>query len=384
MKYPAELDQWIVKYLQDKLDAASKEKLNTWLEESPENRELFQRLCSEEHWKEGVRKMASFDENRAWRAVLAKSGRVDRGVWRYWAGAAAVAVLLISIGVVMRLELPRREEVAQTIVQKSGIRLKVANGESFQLDSVQYIETAGMMVKNSGRQLVIEEIEEAEAGKPVEWNTIEVPQGSDYSLVLSDGTSIFLNAETTLRFPNGFGKSGNREVWMDGEGYFEVARDVKRPFIVHSSEVSVKVLGTAFNVMAYRRMPTLQVTLVNGKVEIEEKEGGNKMMLEPGVQAIYCKQGRTLEKKAVEVDYYTAWHEGIFAFRESTLEEVLETLGRWYGFEVFFQNAEVRDYVYTGKIKRHSTLREVLNHFSLTDEFDFEIRDRTVIIKTKS
>lgn len=379
MKYPKDLDRWIAKYLQDQIDKEEINKLNAWRKNSHENERLFRRLCSDSLWRLGVKEISSFDEEEGWKSVLEKTRKHRTLRWRKWSSVVAAVLVLIGCGMLTWWKMPKAGEGISLLETKNAIRLNLASGKSFLLDSVRQIENGKTVMKNSGRQLVVETVESSK--QEIEWNTIEVPRGTEYSLVLSDGTEIFLNAETVLRFPDQFKSDRKREIWLTGEAYFKVRRDTCRPFIVHSGGTEVRVLGTVFNVMAYENMPELQVTLLSGKVEVEENLNRTSVVLAPGEQAVYDKNERTLEEKVVDVSYYSAWHEGLFAFRETPLTQVMEILARWYDFEVFFQNTQARDFVYTGKIKRHATLQEVLNRFRQTREFDFEIKGKTVIIK---
>lgn len=380
MKYPNDLDRWIVMYLQGRLNEEDRIKLQSWRSASLENEALFQQLCSEPLWRQGIKEMASYDEEKGWEEVLEKSrAKKGRSLWKKWYGVAAAILVLLGTGMLAWWSMPKSVDVPVTAEVKNVVRLNVATGRSFLLDSVRHIETGRTMMKNTGKQLVVKPITTEK--KEIEWNTIEVPRGTEYSLMLSDGTEIYLNAETILRFPDQFREEGNREVWIKGEAYFKVARDAGHPFVVHTGSASVQVLGTVFNVMAYENMPELQVTLISGKVEVEANTGRQTVVLVPGEQAVYNKQQKTLCGKTVDVSYYTAWHEGMFAFRETPLSQVMETLSRWYDFEVFFQNQQARDFVYTGKIKRHATLKEVLENFRQMGEFDFVISGKTVIIK---
>lgn len=379
MKYLRELDQWIAAYLLGQLDEADKIRLDSWRQASSEHEKLFQRLCSKSHWQQGIKEIASFDTEKDWKKVVEKTRRYKTIQWRKWSGVAAVVLILLGAGITAWFRMPETTHITATTGTKNTIRLNTASGESFLLDSVKCIETGKTVMKNSGKRLLVQTSDIQE--KDIEWNTIEIPRGADYMLILDDGTEIFLNAETVLRFPNQFKNKGNREVWLKGEAYFKVQRDSLRPFIVHSEETSVRVLGTVFNIMAYPNVPELQVTLLSGKVEVEENAKGTKVTLKPGEQAVYNKQQKKLGERTVDVSYYTAWHEKMFAFRDCPLVQVMEILARWYDVEVFFQNTQARDYIYTGKIKRYASLKEVLDNFRETREFDFEIHGKTVIIK---
>lgn len=379
MGYPDKLDEWIAGYLRDNLADEDRRRLDGWRSESVDNERLFERLCDEGRWSEAMVRMAAWDKEKGWQAVLAKSNARRRSVWRRWSGVAAGVMLLVGAGCLWHYRGAGDEPVVAVGTHRGGVQLSTASGLSFALDTMRDIQVDRLVLENDGKQLVVRPSEAAD--EEIGWNTVDVPRGSDYSLILADGTEIFLNAETTLRFPDRFEEGKNREVWVTGEAYFKVQRDDGRPFIVHTPETSVRVLGTVFNVMAYADVAEQQITLVSGKVEVADNEAAETMVLTPGLQAVYDKELRSLEGREVDVSYYTAWHEGLFAFRECRLVEVMETLARWYDFEVFFQHPELRDLVYTGKVERHATLSEVLGHFRQTGEFEYEIKGKTVVVK---
>lgn len=377
--------------------------LENWRNASPQNEELFHRLCSEPLWRQGISRMASFDDEKGWEKVMQKARRnlnptpVPSRSWKKWWGVAAAVLLCLGGGTLAWLKMADTVRDVTIVGAKDAIRLNTDAGQAFLLDSAGRIEMGKTVMENTGRQLRVYTAEtsgaadvsgtapssetSAPAEAPLRWNTLETPRGADYSLILSDGSEIFLNAETVLRFPDCFRSSGNREVWVKGEAYFKIRRDTSRPFIVHSGRTSVRVLGTEFNVMAYTGDTEWQVTLLSGKVEVANRATGDAVLLHPGLQAVYDRQQQTLRRRKVDVSYYTAWHNGIFAFRETPLRQVMETLARWYDFDIFFRNKQAEEYIYTGKIKRHATLREVLENFRQTREFDIEINGKTVIIK---
>lgn len=379
MKYPRDLDRWIAMYLQGRIGKEENDKLNAWRKDSPENERLFQRLSSKTLWRLGVTEISSYDENVGWKAVLAKTKKQRWIQWKRWSSIAAAVVVLLGAGTLGWVKISKERNIVPVMETKNAIRLNLASGKTYLLDSIKHIQTGKTMMRNSGKRLVVKP-QQSEI-QQIEWSTVEVPRGTEYSLVLSDGSEIYLNSETVLRFPDQFSKEGKREIWLNGEAYFKVRRDTCRPFIVHSGGMSIEVLGTVFNVMAYENMPELQVTLVSGKVQVDERLNGGSVVLKPGEQAVYDKNQQTLKEQEVDVSYYIAWHEGLFAFRETPLMQVIETLARWYDFEAFYQNTQARELKFTGKIKRHSTLKEVLESFRQTREFDFEINGKTLIIK---
>ena len=205
------------------------------------------------------------------------------------------------------------------------------------------------------------------------FNTITIPRSGEYKLVLSDGTKVWLNSDSKLEFPNTF-VGDERRVKLAGEAYFEVAKNKAKPFRVEVDRVEVVVLGTSFNIHAYDE--AVKTTLVEGAVKLNV--AGKAYSLSPGFEANVDQGG----VKIVKSDVYEqiAWKDGRFVFREKRLEEVMSILSRWYDFEIFYQNAAVKDLHFTGNIPRHATINEVLKFLERTHLVHFSVVGRTVIV----
>ena len=382
MNYPKGLEQWIVEMLQGELDEEQRQKLESWLEEDPANRELLDKIREEKRWQGGIRQIAYFDDKMDWSAVLQTSLRRHRVIRIYRACVVAGIALLLSVGGLFLMQKPEKTQVIIARVQPHEVKLNTASGKSYSLDLAGDIITEETVLKSDGKKLMFEAREQAN-GK-VEWNTVDVPRGGTYNVELSDGTEVFLNAESILRFPNSFEEGTCREIWIDGEAYFKVKRDEAHPFVVHTGNIEVEVLGTEFNLMAYHQNPEEHVTLVRGKVKVRDCERRREVVLTPGVQAVFDKDREIMTSQKVDVGYYTAWMEDLFAFRETPFDEVMRILARWYDFEFFFQNPDVQDFIYSGKVARYATLNEVLDVFRQTGDLDFDVKDKVVIVRRVS
>ena len=382
MNYPKGLEQWIVEMLQGELDEEQRQKLESWLEEDPANRELLDKIREEKRWQGGIRQIAYFDDKMDWSAVLQTSFRRRRVIRMYRACAVAGIVLLLGVGGLFLMQKPEKTRVIIARVQPHEVKLNTASGKSYSLDLAGDIITEETVLKSDGKKLMFEAREQAN-GK-VEWNTVDVPRGGTYNVELSDGTEVFLNAESILRFPNSFEEGTCREIWIDGEAYFKVKRDEAHPFVVHTGNIEVEVLGTEFNLMAYHQNPEEHVTLVRVKVKVRDCERRGEVVLTPGVQAVFDKDREIMTSQKVDVGYYTAWMEDLFAFRETPFDEVMRILARWYDFEFFFQNPDVQDFIYSGKVARYATLNEVLDVFRQTGDLDFDVKDKVVIVRRVS
>lgn len=385
IKYPEGLDKLIVKFVSGELTNEEEQHLNMWRSESPENEKLFGNLINRENYKHAVFKMTRFDENEGWQSVERKVCHRKLRRWnKRWRVVAGI-VLLLGIGTFL-MRFPHEDELTlpQGKYQSSGVRLSRSSGEMYCLDTLRELNLENSRIRSDARHMVVKVSPLMDSIAEVGMNTIVVPRGAEYKLLLADGTEVWLNAETSLGFPDNFSGEKTRDVYLTGEAYFKVSPDSLHPFIVHSGQAYIKVLGTSFNVMSYADMDIQQTTLVDGRVRMGESTTGIEVGLLPGMQATFNKLTGEMEKKEVDVSYYIAWKNGEFAFREQRLEEVMETLSRWYGFEYFFQNSEAGDYVYTGKIARHKELKEILRNFRLTEELEFKVKENTVIIQTKN
>lgn len=214
----------------------------------------------------------------------------------------------------------------------------------------------------------------------VKYNTLVVPRGGEYVLVLSDNTVVHLNAASKLRYPVQFGE-GKREVYLEGEAFFDVSkRKVGSEFQVHTRQGQISVLGTSFNVRAYEDEQIEATTLISGKVKVHTPE--KELVIAPGEQCCADMSGG-LTKREVDVYPFIAWKEGIFAFDKQPLEEVMVVIGRWYNIDAQFETEQVRKILISGKIKRFSDFRNVIQLLEMTGNLEFKVDGKQVTVSRK-
>ena len=207
-------------------------------------------------------------------------------------------------------------------------------------------------------------------------NELIIPKGGEYQVVLADGTKVWLNSASRLIYPQSFmGKE--RRVVLSGEAFFDVAHDAERPFIVETSRMNVKVLGTRFNVNDYDDNEEVSTTLVNGSVEIFSG-GQQAFRLVPGEQA-YGKENE-LEKREVNVRLYTSWIDGKFLFNNTELEEIAKQISRWYDVEIFFSSENVKKVRFTGAIVKFKPLDDLVRMIESTSQVRFSVKGKTIVI----
>ena len=365
------------------------EEFRAWIK-TPEHRALFEeiRLYREAYMRRADAFRMDVEEEYRRFAGRTKRGR-GRALWR-WCGAAAasVAVLLAVWFFADRVEVEEKTlAAAETLVGRRTAELILASGERVELGgNALNIKTedgrriaADSCKRLSYREADVEGVMEEE---PV-YNTVRVPGGADYAVELADGTIVRLNCETELRYPVRFvGKE--RRVYLDGEAFFEVAKNAEMPFIVETKQMQVEVTGTQFDVKAYAEDETMQATLVEGGVEVCAYGAGSKpVALIPSQQYVLDVQTRQAEVKKVDVQLYTGWVEGMFVFKNQRLEDVMTMLARWYSVDVFYIGESVKDIRLSANLGRYEHIDTILDMIQITNKVDFMRKDNTIIIMKK-
>ena len=311
--------------------------------------------------------------------------RKSRRMTLRWSIAASI-ILLVGLFVGRTINEVRDMHEEQVLVKNvmqpgtSKAILMMADGKEVVLEQGQNLNillNERVRVATSSQGIVYEE-----HGKGMvteEYNKLTTPVGGEYSLVLSDGTKVFLNADSELKYPVEF-SDGKRIVDLKGEAYFEVHKDSLRPFIVRMNGAEVTVLGTSFNVNTYGDDGQIYTTLVNGSVRVASMKNKQEEILKPGMQSVMNVQSGLLTVRKVDVEPYVAWREGRFVFRAMTLDLIMRQLQRWYDFEVFYQNSELKDYEFRGVIKRDMDLDKVLSVIKATTNVDFEVKGKVITI----
>ena len=247
---------------------------------------------------------------------------------------------------------------------QEGAILTLADGSILVLDSLGNQSIAhqnGVSVTLRNQQLIYEE--DADEKKSVVYNTMTTPRGRQFCVVLADGSKAWLNASSAIRFPTSF-KEGQRQVELQGEAYFEVVKDTKRPFKVKvNDQATVEVLGTHFNIKAYGDEETMSTTLLEGVVRVINKN--ERIVLKPGEQAKVNNSQKIKIAKNVNIAEVMAWKNGLFNFNNAHLEEVMRQLSRWYDIEVVYPNG-IPNIYFVGDISRDLTFEDLLETLTKT------------------
>ena len=388
------LTDLLMKHLQGSLSDSEQELLSQWLLQSERNRLLFGSIHDEEQLRQLV---LLYDEEEAENNEALILSRIRQQIvdetpvrrislLRRWGWVAASVLLAVSIGGYL---LQQRKEAAPVakmeadiLPGREGAILTLADGSQVVLDSLGN----GVIATQNGKQVLLKNGELAYAGDAVSgevvYNNLSTPKGRQFQILLPDGTKVWLNAASSLRYPTAFSGS-NREVEVTGEVYFEVAKNANQPFIIHlNNQTKIQVLGTQFNVNAYSNEAAIRTTLVEGSIKIvsgASAEGAPSVVLNPGQQAqIDNARGGMKVMSNVDVDKVTAWKSGLFNFEDSGLEEVMRQVERWYDIEVVYEK-NIPDIRFGGKLSNDVSLSGLLRSLQ-ESEVHFRIEGRKLIV----
>ncbi|MCG8318534.1 MAG: FecR domain-containing protein [Cytophagales bacterium] len=312
-----------------------------------------------------------------------KKRRVVNTVMKY----AAVVTILLSLGYLYNLQdqidyteqnrlVPKEEPVTITLDDGSVKELTPTENKKIRKADGTLIGSQDHSKLTYSKTAKTEELV---------YNTLNVPYGKRFDVVLSDGTHIFLNSGTTLRYPVAFVRKEHRTVFLNGEAYFDVAKDAEHPFVVNTNGLDIKVLGTKFNVSHYAEDKGINTVLVEGSVELHKNDephgkDRNPLLLKPGFMARWDRVGNEIEVENVNTRLYTAWIEGKLVFRNTSFRRIRQTLERKYNVTIENRNKELEEQLFDATFDIE-TIDKVLESFSKSFAIDYSIIDNEVIIE---
>lgn len=384
------LSELIFKYLRGELTVEESLILQKWKEESRDNAELFESLINRQRIEEGLSAFNEASESKSRvRQKLENSlfqkpkPHIFKTTWfRY----AASIIILLGIGSYLWNKSSKIETQVSKIVQTDTVTkdilpggnraiLTLSDGRKIELtENTINISESGMNIQNTDGRLTYGK------AKQIVFNTMSVPRGGQYQVVLPDGTAVWLNSGSSLRYPTLFNGS-ERIVEISGEAYFEVAKDSRKPFKVKinlpgGEWEEVEVLGTHFNINAYYDEPVIKTTLFEGSVKVNRS--GRSSYIKPGQQSQSSPSDQIKIVDNANLEEVIAWKEGRFQFENADIHYVMRQLARWYDIEVSYsQNISKH---FDGTIPRDSNLLNVLNMLELTGEVNFKVEGKKVLV----
>lgn len=383
-----EIARLIAKQISGELDKEEQIRLENWRKESPENERLFKEIRNEENITANLRRRNSFNKDMGWE-------KVNEGIQKYHfrkrvlriCRYAAMLAMPLVIAALVTFQIINENRNDKTIAATELIlpgstkaTLTLDNGEIVDLTATKgerLEESDGTLIKIDSAALNYKHGANAADGK-IAYNKVSVPRGGEYKLVLSDGTKIHLNSMSSLRFPVSFG-SKTRQVELDGEAYFEVSK-TGQPFIVNTNGMDVEVLGTTFNLSAYKGEPR-QTTLVSGSVRVRTGNG-NSRIIKPSQQASIAPGANQIEVRTVDTAFYTSWIHGKIKFKDQRLEDIMKTLSRWYDMDIVYADKEAKNLRFGCYVNRYEEISPLLELLRNTGSVKIETKGKTIKIHT--
>nr|WP_299387861.1 FecR domain-containing protein [Allomuricauda sp.] len=370
----------ILKKLNNSLTEEEELIFDQWISESDTHKSYFEKVKASYSESPNV-----VDIRKGWEAINAKINS-PKGAVKYWKYvAAAVIIALLSLPFILNTEQPIEEipvavsddtiEIGTdkaTLTLEDGTKVPLEKGKSY----------ATQTLSSNGKQLVYKTQSEDEVKVPSQ-NTLTIPRGGQFYLVLADGTKVWLNSDTELRYPVAFLPDSPRKVELVyGEAYFEVSPSTQHNgshFLVGTQGQEVDVLGTEFNIKAFREDSYIETTLVNGAVAITD--GSIKRNLTPGLQSRLDKTTREIRIAPADVSNVISWKDGLFSFKNLPLSEIMRVLSRWYDVDIEILDESKGNITFNGVFNRNQELENILSIIENTNEAKLTTQGKTIMVE---
>jgi len=356
------------KYLSNEASEQEVQALFEWIEASAENKNQF--IAAKKAWV-----LTSLSTDLSIDTVSVIQMKPKNRI-RQYLQYAAVFLVFLGLGTSILLFNSKSENSKEIVLELGDGRLEYFSGKN---QTALLNDKGDLVAKKFPNEIIY-------FGKApdqeVIYNTLKVPYGKRFRLKLSDGTVVSLNSGTTFRYPEQFGINGNRNVYLTGEAFFEVAKDKTHPFIVHANQTDIEVLGTKFNVSAYPENPTVNSTLIEGSIRMSENANpSNAILLEPNQMATWLNNSKKMIIKEVDPTFYAAWTKGELAFNDTPFSTIAKIIQRTYDVEIINENSDLAKQNFTGTIKiSDSSVENILDLLKRDTPFNYSIEQKTITI----
>ncbi len=391
-KIPDQIRGIILKSLCENLSLQEIEKLDGWTRKSPENKAVASRICKKEYLE---KQLDVFKEIKTESKDLKLDNTSSKAFFWYKKHlkyAASIVVLLgfASMAVYFKTALFPKNEIAQKAPENicpgsSKALLILDDGTNLSLTKQQNdtLSADNLHIVNDHKQLSYANATQKEkTAEKIKWHTLKIPKGGEYQLEFDDGTRVWLNSDSELKYPVSFHNLKQRTVFLKGEAYFDVATKSGKSFVVKSFFQQIKVYGTEFNVNTYDENQ-VETVLVEGEIGIRHQNKPEIKILPGQLVRTHKKTGR-IDVEKVSTRSYTAWKDGDFVFENETLESIMLHIERWYDVKIFYQDEACKTFRFTGDIERYSDIRKLLYFIENTSDAKFKInpKEKTIVVMT--
>ncbi|MRT92540.1 FecR family protein [Ancylomarina sp. 16SWW S1-10-2] len=380
----------IAAYHQNTISDEGVQNLREWMDMNPDNSEEFANYLALLKESQAISQINKVDENQAWSKIyssLSKPAKKNKSrKIQMWLPYAAAVVIVFVVSYFMLYQVTSDYDFNQNynFAEVSSVGSKKAiltldGGQTLILEESltdMFSEKDGTRIEKDSSN-TLKYATNINKGSLLIYNRIDIPRGGEYSLILADGTKVWLNSQSTFKYPVQF-VGNTRRVELTGEAYFEVAHNANKPFFVKAGDTEVKVLGTKFNISSYTDEEYIATTLVEGSVQVSNL--GRNELLKPGYQAVVNRAGGKFHVQEVNTRLYTSWVNGVFEFKNNSLEEICHQLSRWYNVEFFFTEKQYQNLRFTGAAKREKPVGFALDMIEKMANVKFAIKDDKIIV----
>lgn len=377
----------IYKQVIGKLEPDEAEMLNNWRQLNEANEILYQKLIDNENLEMEFNRLKQIKVERPLNDMKSRIKRRHKLVSFFRWGIAATILVLMVWGSIklynqqIENELLKKELCARKIQPgQTQATLVLSNGKSIDL---------GMNSTENQKKLVMQKqklsakLTNKEKHKGAKNNLLITPKGGEFKIILEDSTEVWLNAESKLVYPEFFGKD-ERRVTVQGEAFFKVKKNLEKPFLVETDGQLLKVYGTEFNIRSYKEDKDVYTTLVSGSISIRPMNGNQgELIITPDNQAMFRKVDETTTIRKVNTEVITSWKDGMFVFEEQNLEQIMQTLSRWYNFTYIFNDEQLKNIVFMGSINRYAEFDDVIKILEMSGGIHFDINERHISISKR-
>ena len=384
------IDEWVNQCVRGVLSEKDRIELLRWLEATPEHEKQFREMLRIGMRVSAVGQWSELDDiqQRTWDKITPFIERRRKKLYMWGTRIASVIIVMVGVALIWQNESDQEIGTMQVsnvlqvesgspkaiLVTSAGEKIALNDDKTYQvadISGVEIIQDSTGSVRFEDRGVTMEE-------EICRYSSIVVPEKGEYQAILSDGTKVWINSDSKLEFPDRF-RENIREVKLTGEAYFEVVADTKRPFYVQVGEAKVQVLGTAFNVSAYREDQQVEVALLRGKVGLDLP--GNEYVLAPGEIATWNKGDRQATLRKGDVESIVDWKTGRFNFEDMSLDKLTVKLARWYGVQFIFEDETTKEFRFSGAVTKYRTLDYVLGMIAKTTKVAFQEKDGKILVR---
>ncbi|WP_158447934.1 FecR family protein [Aquimarina longa] len=384
------MDSIIDNYIKDEISTEEKRDLINWVEESEDNLNYFKKYLVENNAYDLRDFNSESGYQRFVETILVKRKSKHKFVMFY--KYAAVFIGLVAVGYLTKINFldtvntfPIITDVSNDALKNEGIRIKLADGSikaiTMNKDEI-VINSKGDTIATKNKDIIDFTSNAVSDTTGLAYTEISIPNGKTFKIKLADGTMVWLNAGSKLRFPQNFvTTSDKRLVYLEGEAFFDVVKDINKPFIVNTNKVNIQVLGTQFNVSNYDTDSTIETTLVKGAVKVYEVDTPeHQIQLSPSYQASFDKENKSLIKERVDTSIYTSWMKNRLMVNGLTFSKILKKLERSHNVTFINKARNLDEEMFKGEFRNDQNIETILKTISLSTSFTYEINQNIITI----